>query len=373
MFDSKEVKRQFEEECTACGLCVECCPIVSHTELKGVDSKKIMGEILDLFQHKNIGTLARTRIYSCLYCNTCTAHCPKALYPAHGFAVGKAILQELGDPVPKGVSSILKIVGGLIENAIPSFRGDPEKSDWLITDVTKNRPEPSKTVLFSSCFALIEGTVLNTTVKILQRIDPTVKVLGGFDYCCGELHLIAGKPEEAERQFAKMIEGLNTLSPENVVIFCPTCNMNFDGHNPDAKWSRSFVTDFIAEHLDDLGPLNKIKATVTVHDPCHFVRGVKPGSESPRELLNAIPGIKIIEMENTRKNALSCGAYAINGAVKPGLEFRDRRLKQAKDTGADMLALYCPGCHMVLGPEGPKKSLRVESILTLLGESLGIR
>ena len=372
MFDSKKVKRQFEKECTACGLCVECCPIVSHTDLKGIDSKKIMEEVLDLFQHQKIGNLARARIYSCLYCNTCTAHCPRALYPAHGYFVGKAILRKLGDPVPKGVSSTLKLVEGLLENAATCFRQDPEKSNWLITDVKKGGTETCKTVLFSSCFALIEGKVLNTTIKILRRIDPTVKVLGGFDYCCGELHLIAGKPEEAEIQFDKMIDGLNALSPENVVIFCPTCNMNFNGHHTDAKWYRSFVTDFIVGHLEELGPLNRVGATVTVHDPCHFVRGAERGSESPGEILNAIPGIKIIEMENTGRNALSCGAYAINGAVKAGLEFRDRRLNQARATGADILGLYCPGCHMVLGPEGPNRSLRIESILSLLGESLGI-
>ncbi len=373
MFDPKKVKRQFEEECTACGLCVDGCPIVSHTELKEADSKKIMEEILELLQQNKIGNLARTRVYSCLYCNTCTPHCPKGLYPAHGFFVGRAILRELGDPVPKGISSILKFAGGLIENAVTSFRQSPEKSDWLITDIEKSRPNTCKTILFSSCFALIEGKVLTTAVKILHQIDPTVIALGGFNYCCGELHLIAGRPEEAKNQFDKMIQGLNMLRPERVVIFCPTCNMNFDGHGPDVKWSQEFITDFIADHLDGLGSLNRVEATITVHDPCHFIRGVKPGSESPREILNAIPGIKIVEMENTGRNALSCGAYAINGAVKAGLEFRDRRLNQAKATGADILSLYCPGCYMVLGPEGPNKSLRVESILSLLAESLGIK
>ena len=38
-----------------------------------------------------------------------------------------------------------------------------------------------------------------------------------------------------------------------------------------------------------------------IYDPCHFVRGVKPGSESPREIVKAIPGIKMIEMENRRE------------------------------------------------------------------------
>ncbi len=183
MFNPIKVKKQFEEECTACGLCVEGCPIVSNTELKGIEPKEIIREVLDLFLHKKIGNLARRRIYSCLYRNMRTAHCPQALIPAHAFAVGKAILQEIGD---------------------------------------------------------------------------------------------------------------------------------------------------------------------------------------------AIPGIRMIEMENTHQNALCCGAYAINGAVKPGLDFRDRRLRQAKDTGADILGLYCPGCQTVLAPEGPNLSLRVESILTLLGESLGI-
>ena len=101
-----------------------------------------------------------------------------------------------------------------------------------------------------------------------------------------------------------------------------------------------------------MGPFHEVEATVTIYDPCHFVRGITPGSESPRKILNTIPGIKIIEMENTRENALCCGAYAI--------------------TGADILGLYCPGCQMILGAEGSNISLPVESFLTLLGKSLGI-
>ncbi len=261
----------------------------------------------------------------------------------------------------------------LIDGAIPFFREGSEKGDWLITDPNAKKGKPSKTVLFASCFGLIQREVVATVIKILRRIDPTVVAFGGFNACCGELQLMAGKPEEAEKQFHTVIEGLNTLAPEEVIIFCPTCKMNFDHHNPDTQWSWNFITDFIIEHLDELGPLKEIKATVTIHDPCHFVRGVKPGSESPRKILQAIPGLSIIEMENSGENALCCGAYAITGSGRPGFEFRDRRLKQAQETGADILSLYCPGCQMILGPEGPNWSLQVQSILTLLAESLGIK
>jgi heterodisulfide reductase subunit D len=162
------------------------------------------------------------------------------------------------------------------------------------------------------------------------------------------------------------------LAPEQVVIFCPTCKMTFDHHHPDTDWTWTFITDFIADHLDKLAPLQEINATVTIHDPCHFVRGVTPATDSPRKILKAIPGIRLIEMENTGEDALCCGAYAIMGTGKPGFNFRDRRLRQAKETGADILSLYCPGCQMILGSEGPNIALQVESILTLLGESLGI-
>ncbi len=112
---------------------------------------------------------------------------------------------------------------------------------------------------------------------------------------------------------------------------------------------------------------------LVIYDPCHSVRGVKPGSESPREIVKAIPGIKMIKMENRGEAAWCCLAYAIGGSVKPGLDFRDGRLKQAKDTGADIMSLYCPGCLMVLGPEGPNHNLKIESLLTLLSKSIGIR
>jgi heterodisulfide reductase subunit D len=368
MFSIKKVVEEFAEKCTACGLCVECCPIIRDTDLKDADPRTVMEETLDLFQHKRVEPLARTRIYSCLFCNTCKDACPQGLYPGLSFGAAKGILQAMGDPAPKGVAAVLPRVQEMLNQSASTLDIDP---GLIITDPAQH-PGACRTILFSSCFGLLRPKALKTTLKILGRIDPTVKIFGGFDYCCGELQFMAGKPEEAERQFDRLIESLNALAPENVVVFCPTCYMNFDHHQPDTPWSRSFVTDFIADRLDQLSPLKRIDASVTIHDPCHYIRGIRPGTESPRKILSAIPGIRIFEMENTREKALCCGAYAITGTGKPGKAFRDRRMAQAKSTGADVLSLYCPGCEMILAPEGENHGLEVLSILALLGRSLGI-
>jgi Fe-S oxidoreductase len=244
MLNPQRLIDQSAKECKACGLCVEVCPIVTHTELKDAAPKAIMEEILDLFRHGKIGTLVRTRIYSCLFCNTCLASCPRALNPGLTFGIGKAILQKLGDRPPKGVATIMTLGETLLEGAIPSFRKRLDDSDQLITTIGKEKSEPVKTVLFASCFGLIEGSVLHTTLKILERIDPGVRVLGGYDYCCREFQFMAGQPDDAHRQFDKLIAGLRAMVPEQVVIFCPRCKMTFDHHHPDTDWSRIRQSQF---------------------------------------------------------------------------------------------------------------------------------
>jgi hypothetical protein len=57
---------------------------------------------------------------------------------------------------------------------------------------------------------------------------------------------------------------------------------------------------------------------------------------------------------------------------KPGVELRKFRLNQAQKTGADIMSLYCPACQSIFAPEVPDLPFRVESILALLGRSLGI-
>ena len=57
---------------------------------------------------------------------------------------------------------------------------------------------------------------------------------------------------------------------------------------------------------------------------------------------------------------------------QPGADFREHRLQEALGTGADIMAIYCPGCQSVFSSERPKLPIKVESILTMLAQSLGI-
>ncbi len=95
-----------------------------------------------------------------------------------------------------------------------------------------------------------------------------------------------------------------------------------------------------------LRPTKPIDKVVTFHDPCHVGRSQGLFDE-PREILKAIPGIKLIEMPNSRENSRCCGAGGGVKANYPDMAAaiaRDR-VNEAISTGASMLVTMCPFCQ----------------------------
>jgi heterodisulfide reductase subunit D len=371
LLDFEKERKRFEEQCTACGACVEACPIIPWTDAASEDPGKVMESVLDLYRTGTADDRARTRILSCMGCLACRSHCPEDLDPSVGLSIAMSMLRDGGEPVPGALSFLLPQADFNFMKAVEAFQITPDQRPW-VTDVEKERPGYAGIVLFTGCTGIMQPDVIATALEIIRRLDPTAQALGGVDYCCGDTTLRAGDPERASSQFQELIQALNAFSPENVVFLCPTCKMYTDQQSADTDWSGHFVTQFLEERLDQLGPFSEIQATVTVHDACHLVRGRAPEFESPRQLLRAIPGIRIIEMENSRESALCCGATAMAAVGKPGVELRKFRLNQAQKTGADIMSLYCPACQSIFAPEVPDLPFRVESILALLGRSLGI-
>ncbi|MEJ2252130.1 MAG: heterodisulfide reductase-related iron-sulfur binding cluster [Candidatus Lokiarchaeota archaeon] len=122
--------------------------------------------------------------------------------------------------------------------------------------------------------------------------------------------------------------------------------------------------------------MEDMELNVTYHDPCHLGRlserdiewngdiiemmplislkvpskPKKTGSQgvydSPRNLLNNIPGVKLKEMERIKEYSYCCGA---GGGVKSGfpefaIDTAKNRIKEAEGTNAEFLVSSCPFC-----------------------------
>jgi Fe-S oxidoreductase len=96
--------------------------------------------------------------------------------------------------------------------------------------------------------------------------------------------------------------------------------------------------------------------------------------DAPREVLRAIPGVELIEMERSKEAAWCCGA---GGSVREAYpEFSawtaGQRVQEAKSTGAEAIATACPGCEKnfaeAVSADGAK--MKVLDVLELVEQAL---
>jgi Fe-S oxidoreductase len=106
-------------------------------------------------------------------------------------------------------------------------------------------------------------------------------------------------------------------------------------------------TEFLAERIGDLKFKENGQKKVTYHDPCYLGR-VNDVFDAPRELLNAIPGVELVEMAHNKTTSLCCGGGG-GGMWLDGFQWEkghvrmsEWRVKEAVTAGAEILAVACP-------------------------------
>ena len=108
---------------------------------------------------------------------------------------------------------------------------------------------------------------------------------------------------------------------------------------------------------------------VTYHDSCHLCHGQKITSQ-PRQLLRAIPNLKLVELPEANWCCGSAGVYNLTQPEMAG-ELLERKLTHIQTTGAEIVATGNPGCllQLVNGARQRGMKLRVAHPLTLLAEA----
>ena len=112
-----------------------------------------------------------------------------------------------------------------------------------------------------------------------------------------------------------------------------------------------------------------------VYDPPRpRYNGAGGGYEPPRDILKAIPGVELIEMERNREAAWCCGAGGSVAQAYPAFaEFTaSTRVEEARSTGAEAIATACSSCNYMLGAAkaGDGSQMKAFDVLELLERSL---
>jgi len=220
--------------------------------------------------------------------------------------------------------------------------------------------------------------IAKSALSIMNKLGMNVSILGSEEYCCGGPLYRVGLTEKAKESMQHSLEAVKKLGLGKVVFTCPGCYDAFKSIYPKLGGKVDFepvhIVDFLARTLDQQRiKLKRIRQQVTYHDPCHLGRFMDV-YEQPRKILQAIPGLKLVEMERNRDNSWCCGA---GGGVKSAFgEFAlwsaNERLEEAQATRSDTVVTACPFCELNLSQaaNASGKTLQVRDILELVDEAI---
>jgi Fe-S oxidoreductase len=166
---------------------------------------------------------------------------------------------------------------------------------------------------------------------------------------------------------------LNASGVTKIVASCPHCLNSLGNEYPDfgGRYEVLHHTELLAELVRD-GKLEPARGDteITYHDSCYLARHNDVRAE-PRELVAAVG--RPVEMPRNGKRTFCCGAGGAHMWMEErGSAINEERVREAKATGAETLAVACPFCTVMLddGVRAADAGLRVADVSTLLLESL---
>ncbi len=327
--------------CFQCGTCTGICP---WGDFRYFNSRRIIRQaILGLSEPQSENT------WLCTSCRLCEELCPRDVKISKVMSALRNMALEDGRGVPATVSNALD---SLFENGNPLMRPKQERTQWLkdLEVKTIKKGESADILFFVGCTASYDPRaqkIARALVKIFEHLEVDYAILGNAERDCGNCVRMLG--EDMLFDMLKEEQGglIDSLNINRIVTTSPhSYNALLDyGLRDEIKIQH--YTQFLYEKIQD-GSLKFSKSLdkiVTYADPCYLGRHNNI-YEEPRDVLQAIPGLKLVEMEKNRRFALCCGGGA--GRIWQETPIQERfanpRTEEALTTGASVMATACYYC-----------------------------
>ncbi|WP_242216984.1 (Fe-S)-binding protein [Bacillus cereus group sp. BfR-BA-01380] len=205
--------------------------------------------------------------------------------------------------------------------------------------------------------------------KLMNESGISFAILGNKEKNSGDTPRRLGNEFVFQDMASKNIEEFEKAGVKKIVTIDPHAYNTFKNEYPDFGLQAEVYhhTELLAQWVKEgrLKPVHRVEETITYHDSCYLGR-YNEVYEAPRNILKAIPGVKLIEMERNRETGMCCGA---GGGLMwmeetAGSRINVARTEQALSTSPTIIGTGCPYCLTMIS-DGTKAKEVEERVQTL--------
>ncbi len=384
------------------------CPSIEFNNFHSYSAGGRLVTLLSLLEGRvEVTEKVKDSVFNCQLCGNCDVTCKICRYDMEPLAAMHELrfkLVEDGKTIPQNDRVIegYRKLNNMLKKP-KDKRGDWTK-DLKIKDLSKEKAE---VVFHAGCqysYNPYLQKIARISVGIMQKAKIDFGIFGQNEGCCGGRAYHMGYKKDYKDGLDNNLAAWKKAGIKTVVTPCADCYHTFK--RLYAKDGSKIEVMHMVEFTDKLIKEGKLKFTknvnmkVTYHDPCYLGRQGEPyvewnGKEKkifgqaviydpprpryigaygiydqPRNILNAIPGLELVEMERNRESAWCCGA---GGGVKEAYpEFSSatasERIDEAESTGAEALVTACPWCedNFIEAENGRKRKMKIFDIMELV-------
>lgn len=363
--------------CNECLSCLSVCPVFLQGRPEGGALFNVRAAELhrDVRDGKERTEQMRSS-FLCTTCQACTAFC------AAGIAM-EEVVQELR-------RGVFKSGRAPESNEIVRRRILQHGNIYGLGAGDRTQPAPAGggakdagLLLFTGCVpAYLDMGIVPGLGAVLELAGTSYASLGPEERCCGFPLYLMGD-EGFEPYARKVIAQIRATGAGRLLTPCAGCYKTFKTlYEPFGDAGLEvFHTLHYLDRLIGEGKIpfrGETRRRVTYHDPCDLGRG-HGVYEEPRRILNAIPGVELVEMTLNRSSARCCGGGGGLQAHEPQLavSLAARRIRDALEVGAEIIVSGCAACKDNLRkgartiPRKERGNLKVMDITEILVRAAG--
>lgn len=290
-------------------------------------------------------------IWACTTCRACQEQCPALIEHIDKTVELRRYLTLTESEFPAEMQLAFR---NMENNSNPWGIGYAERANWADgLEVTTLAENPEVEYLYwpgcSGAFDARNQRVSRAMVKIMQAAGVSFGILGTEEKCCGDSARRLGNEYLYQMLAEENVETMNNYGVKKIITQCPHCLNAFKvdypqlGGNFEVIHHTQFINDLIAARRIKLS--GQLAKGIVYHDSCYLGRYNEIYTQ-PRNVVNAVPGAKLVEMPLRHDKSFCCGAGGGRMWLEEtiGTNINDARTEQALTTKADIIGTACPFC-----------------------------